>query len=254
MLSKNQKKLIASMAQKKQRDSHGLFLAEGPKIINELLDAGFTPHLLAGTSEWKAPGRQNYETLVLSPAELSSASLLKTPQQVLALFRQPTHTLNNDAIKEDLTLVLDGIQDPGNLGTIIRMADWFGIKKLICSKDTVDAFNPKVVQATMGALARVQLFYTDLDSFLPACKKDHHLPVYGAFLEGDNIYTSSLKTPALLVMGNEGRGIRPTTSQHLTQRLTIPSFPPQSSGSESLNVGVATAIICAEFRRQQGFS
>lgn len=254
MLSKNQKKLIASMAQKKQRDSHGLFLAEGPKIINELLDAGFTPHLLAGTPEWKGPGRQNYETLVLSPAELASASLLKTPQQVLALFRQPTHMFNNDAIKEDLTLVLDGIQDPGNLGTIIRMADWFGIKTLICSKDTVDAFNPKVVQATMGALARVQLFYTDLDSFLPACKKDHHLPVYGAFLEGDNIYTSSLKTPALLVMGNEGRGIRPTTSQHLTQRLTIPSFPPESSGSESLNVGVATAVVCAEFRRQQMFS
>lgn len=254
MLSKNQKKLIVSMAQKKQRDTHGLFLAEGPKIVNELLEAGFSPQLLAATSDWEAPAHLKHEVVLLSPAELAAASLLKTPQQVLALFRQPIYTLNNGAIKDGLTLVLDGVQDPGNLGTIIRVADWFGIKTIVCSHDTADVFNPKVVQATMGALARVQLFYTNLNSFLPACKKDHHLPVYGAFLEGDSIYNSSLKTPALLVMGNEGQGIRPGTARHLTQRLTIPSFPPESSGPESLNVGVATAIICAEFRRQQGFS
>jgi TrmH family RNA methyltransferase len=253
MLSKNQKRLIASMAQKKQRNLTGLFLAEGEKTVNELLKTGFQPHLIACTEDWSSPISLTTAAtpILISKDELSSASLLKTPQNVLALFKQPTFNIKIDAIKNELTLALDGIQDPGNMGTIIRLSDWFGIRHIICSDDTVDWFNPKVVQASMGGMARVKVHYTSsLSQFLEDYHKCNKTAIYGAFLEGKNIYSSPLQNTGIIVMGNEGNGIRPETAKQITEKITIPSFPPEYITSESLNVGVATAIICAEFRRQ----
>jgi TrmH family RNA methyltransferase len=146
-----------------------------------------------------------------------------------------------------LSLVLDGIQDPGNMGTIVRVADWFGIEDIICSPDTADIYNPKTVQATMGAIARVKVHYTNLKDFL---QKHNHLPIYGTFLEGKNIYCESLSENGFIVMGNEGNGIRPETEKAINRKLFIPSFPFEREASESLNVGVATGIICGEFRRR----
>ena len=177
-----------------------------------------------------------------------SASLLNAPQQVIALFRLPAADCNLDALTSQLTLVLDRVQDPGNLGTIVRIADWFGIRNIVCSCDTVDVFNPKTVQATMGALARVRVTYTDLVPFLKSLPDG--FPVYGTFLEGDNIYQLDLPQKAIIVMGNEGNGISEEVERLVNSKLFIPSFPPNEPTSESLNVAVATAITCAEFRRR----
>jgi len=257
MLSKNQKKLIASMAQKKHRDSQHLFLAEGPKTVTDLLESGIEPSLIVHTQEWKLPSSCITDSNILFPVsqkDLASTSLLKTPQQVLALFKQPQHSVNNNAIYKELTLVLDGIQDPGNMGTIIRLADWFGINQIICSIDTVDIFNPKVVQATMGAVARIKIHYTNLPEFFQQYHEKCDNPIYGTYLEGDNIYKTSLISPSLIVMGNEGRGIRDENKNYIRHKITIPTFPADSQTSESLNVGVATAIVCSEFRRSTTYS
>lgn len=257
MLSKNQKKLIASMAQKKQRDNHGLFLAEGPKTVNDLLEAGLHPTLIAHTENWSLPSSltsEPFERISITQKELESASHLKTPQQVLALFKQPQNPVNNSAIYNELTLVLDGIQDPGNMGTIVRLADWFGIHQIVCSNDTVDVFNPKVVQATMGAIARIKVHYTELPAFFQQYRKKSNNPIYGTYLEGKNIYKSPLIAPSLIVMGNEGNGIRPENASCISHKITIPNFPIGTPTSESLNVGVAAAIVCAEFRRCAGYS
>jgi TrmH family RNA methyltransferase len=257
MLSKNQKKLIASMAQKKQRDHHGLFLAEGPKTVTDLLEAGMHPTLVAHTENWSLPQSCLSNSLEIHPitqTELDGASHLKTPQQVLALFKQPQYPVNNNAIHSELTLVLDGIQDPGNMGTIVRLADWFGIHHIVCSKDTVDVFNPKVVQATMGAIARIKVHYVQLTAFLQQYRENCDNPVYGTYLEGENIYDNALIAPSLIVMGNEGNGIRAEISPFITHKITIPTFPIGTPTSESLNVGVAAAIVCAEFRRGANYS
>ncbi len=257
MLSKNQKKLMASMAQKKQRDNHRLFLAEGPKTVTDLLEAGLQATLIAHTENWSLPPSCTSESLELIPItqkELDQVSHLKTPQHVLALFRQPQYPINNNAIYNELTLVLDGIQDPGNLGTIIRLADWFGIHQIVCSSDTVDIFNPKVVQATMGAIARIKIHYTQLPAFFRQYREKCDNPIYGTYLEGKNIYENALKAPSLIVMGNEGNGIRAENTPFITHPITIPTFPAGTSTSESLNVGVAAAIVCAEFRRSGGYS
>jgi TrmH family RNA methyltransferase len=257
MLSKNQKKLIASMAQKKQRDSHQLFLAEGPKIVSELLEAGLQPSLIAHTEKWSLPDyypSASFEHLTITQKDLDSISLLKTPQHVLALFTQPQYTINNNAIYKDLTLVLDGIQDPGNMGTIIRLADWFGINQIVCSLDTVDVFNPKVVQATMGAISRIKIHYTKLPEFLRQYREKCDNPIYGTYLGGENIYDNQLNTPALIVMGNEGNGIQAENDPFITNKITIPPFPAGTPTSESLNVSVAAAIVCAEFRRSACYS
>lgn len=257
MLSKNQKKLIASMAQKKQRDIQKLFLAEGPKTVTDLLEAGMQATLVAHTNDWSLPPTCSSEPLELMPItqkELDSVSHLKTPQQVLALFKQAQYPVNNNAINNELTLVLDGIQDPGNMGTIIRLADWFGIHQIVCSTDTVDVFNPKVVQATMGAIARIKVHYTDLPAFLQQYREKCDNPIYGTYLEGKNIYENALTAPSLIVMGNEGNGIRAENASHISHKITIPNFPAGTPTSESLNVGVAAAIVCAEFRRFAAYS
>ena len=189
--------------------------------------------------------RKIYETL--TPEEMKKVSRFKTPSGVIALVEQPAYRLDPPALLHDLVLALDGVQDPGNLGTIIRVADWFGIRHLMCSPDTADCYNPKTVQATMGAIFRVQVHYTALPAFLNEAAKI--IPVYGATLDGNNIYTQTLAQQAVLVLGSEGRGISPKVSAQLTAQLYIPSYPPLRSGSESLNVATSAAIICAEFRR-----
>ena len=249
MLSKNKIKFIRSLEHKKFRNESACFLAEGNKLVADILPF-FECECLITKSSWLATnGDITAKELILADDEdIERVSLLKTPQDVLAVFRQPHYNLDNEALKNELSLVLDSIQDPGNLGTIIRLADWFGIKRLICSPDTADVFNPKTVQASMGAIARVQVFYKSLPDWLDEMKD---IPVYGAFLEGKNIYTENVSTSGLIVMGNEGKGISPSVEKRITKKLYIPNYPPESESTESLNVAVATAIICSEFRRKQ---
>jgi TrmH family RNA methyltransferase len=187
--------------------------------------------------------------LVAEEDDIRKASFLKNPQDVLALFHYPEWNLEEADPRKDLVLLLDGIQDPGNLGTIIRLADWFGIEHIVCSTDTADVFNPKTVQATMGALAHVKVHYTELAGYIRHWK-GNSVPVYGTFLDGDNLYGRSLTKNGLLIMGNEGNGVRPEIASLADERLYIPNYPQGRETAESLNVAIATAILCSEFRRR----
>ncbi|MCQ2192139.1 MAG: RNA methyltransferase [Paludibacteraceae bacterium] len=248
-VTKNQIKLVRSLAQRKERNATGLFVAEGDKLVPDLFSA-FHCQLLIATAEFlqKHPNLKADEVVETNHSDIERASLLNAPQQVIALFRMPQHKFSADMVADQLTLVLDKVQDPGNLGTIVRIADWFGIHSIVCSPDTVDVFNPKTVQATMGALARVKVYYTPLEDFLKALPKD--FPVFGTFLEGDNIYKMDLPQKAVVIMGNEGNGISAEVGKLVNRKLFIPSYPADQPTSESLNVAVATAITCAEFRRR----
>jgi len=249
MLSRNKIKFIRSLEMKKFRNESACFLAEGNKLVADILPFFECECLIAKASWLATQGDIDAKELIVAEEnDIEKASLLKTPQDVLAVFRQPKYVLNNEALQNELSLVLDGIQDPGNLGTIIRLADWFGIRRLICSPDTADVYNPKTVQATMGAIARVQVFYVSLPDWLDEVKG---IPVYGAFLEGKNIYTETLSPYGLIVMGNEGKGISKPVEKRITEKLYIPNYPPEAESTESLNVAVATAIVCSEFRRRQ---
>ncbi len=247
-LSKAKIKLIRSLEQKKFRKEHQLFIAEGPKIIEEFIGY-FECKLIVGTEEWfKANDKIiAQEKIIVTPQELAKASLLKHPQQVIALFKQPELNYNPNIISKQLCLALDGVQDPGNLGTIVRLADWFGIEHIFCSADTVDVYNPKTIQATMGGLARVQIHYTDLKEIIEQNPKSN---IYGTFLEGDNIYDKELSNEGLIIMGNEGKGISKELELLINQKLHIPTFPLDRTTAESLNVAIATSIICSEFRRR----
>ncbi|GHT46989.1 RNA methyltransferase [Bacteroidia bacterium] len=249
MLGKNKIKFIRSLENKKQRAESGLFLAEGNKLVADILPF-FECELLVAQSSWMATQGdiKAKELLAVDEEDIKKASLLKTPQDVIAVFVQPANHLDKELLKNELTLILDGIQDPGNLGTIIRLADWFGIKNLICSPDTADVYNPKTVQASMGGIAHVKVFYESLPDLLDEWQD---IPVYGTFLDGKTIYQEKLASTGFIVMGNEGKGIRPALAKRITNRLYIPNFPPGTESTESLNVAVATAVICAEFRRQQ---
>lgn len=256
MVSKNRIKLIRSLEQKKYRREERLFVAEGHKTVEELIPA-FECVFLAAGKEWL----DNQETALarlkkggtdieeVTPDELKRISLLKTPQDVLAVFRQPAYSIvPENILREELCIGLDGVQDPGNLGTIVRIADWFGIRHVFCSPDTADVYNPKTVQATMGALARVKVHYLPLDGLLDKMGKD--IPVYGTFLDGQDIYQQELSGNGLIIMGNEGNGVSRNIAGRISRRLYIPNYPAGSPTSESLNVAVATAVICAEFRRR----
>lgn len=248
MLSKNKIKFIHSLDTKKARKEENAFLVEGFKSVDEFLPSFHCKLLVATSSYFSTHPKCNADEIIeVTPEELSRASLLKTPQEVLAVFEQPFYKLDFEAPSSSLCLALDGVQDPGNLGTIIRIADWFGIEDLFCSQNTVDVYNPKTIQATMGALSRVKVHYTDLIPFIQTL---HNVPVYGTFLDGDVIYQSELSPTGLIIMGNEGNGISPEIENIVTQRLYIPNYPKERKTSESLNVAVATSIICAEFRRR----
>lgn len=248
MLSKNKLKYIRSLELKKNRKEERVFVAEGHKLVGDLLNH-FPCRLLIATSYWLEKNHRvpAYETIEVTQEELSRASLQKTPQEVLAVFEQPAYELNPEVIRSSLCLALDDVQDPGNLGTIIRLADWFGIEHIFCSIGTADVYNPKTVQATMGALARVKVHYCSLPQLIEGLPD---APVYGTFLNGNAIYTESLSDHGLIVMGNEGKGISPEVAKLINKKLYIPNYPQERETSESLNVAIATAVICSEFRRR----
>ena len=251
MISKNQLKYIRQLEQKKYRRREGVFVAEGTKVVGDLLQR-YRPEAVFATADWQAPA--GITPQLVTDDELRRISFLQHPQQVLALFPLPVNskpsTVNSkpSTPNSELSLALDGVQDPGNLGTIIRIADWFGISTIICSEDTVDAWNPKVVQATMGSIARVNIIYLNLPDFLDTLPAD--FPVYGTFLDGENIYTQELTPHGLIIMGNEGNGISDAVRQRVNRRLLIPDFH-NGDTADSLNVAIATAITCSEFRRRQ---
>ena len=248
MISKATIKRIHALEMRKYRKNERLFVAEGPKLVNELY-MSMKPVYVAALPEWIASNANllnntTYDTL--TPEELQKASLLMHPQQVIALFQIPENELNPDLLKDELILMLDGVQDPGNLGTIARVADWFGIRHIICSPDTADIYNPKAVQATMGALARVKFYYTELAMVL----SQYSGPIYGTFLDGNNIYKEELSRNGIIVMGNEGKGISQRTREMINRRLLIPNYPEGTLTTERLNVAIATSIVCAGFRRR----
>ena len=247
MISKNKIKYIRSLELKKNRNKEGKFVAEGFKVVDDLL-ALQPADLIVATGEWLRDKHFGAETEVIevTDEELKKVSFLQHPQQVLAVFKQATsgdYSINSS----ELSLALDGVQDPGNLGTIIRIADWFGITHIYCSQDTADVYNPKVVQATMGSIARVKVEYGDLLGLVESLSAD--VPVYGTLLDGDNIYQQKLENRGLIVMGNEGKGISPALAKKVNHKLLIPNFPEGRATADSLNVAIATAITCSEFRR-----
>jgi len=241
MLSKNKIKQIQQLKQKKYRNKYGLFIVEGKKSVNEFLTNNiFELESLYHTKEYQ-PIDENDLFFEVKETDLKKISFLKTPQQVVAIFKK-NHFPN---LKEsNLIVALDAIQDPGNLGTIIRLCDWYGINKIVCSLDTVDCFNPKVVQATMGSLNRVEVIYTNLTEFL----KNSEKPIYAAIMDGDNVYKTALKKDAILLMGNEANGISKENLNLVSHRIAIPRFGDLQK-TESLNVATATAILLSEFKR-----
>ena len=249
MISRNLAKYIHSLELKKNRKKEKAFVAEGGKIVEELLPH-FQPLVILGLSSWMDAQAWDSispcERYTVTHEELERVSFLQHPQQVIAVFALPDAAASFEIDNNQLYLALDGVQDPGNMGTIIRIADWYGIKTIICSETTADAYNPKVVQASMGSIARVRMIYTPLQPLLSSLPQ--HYPVYGTLLHGENIYTTQLTKHGIIVMGNEGNGIGKETQQHITRSLTIPRFN-ADEGPESLNVAIATAIVCSEFRR-----
>ena len=252
VLSKNKIKLIRSLDLKKNRLSTGLFIAEGKKLVFDLLKSEIIVAEIFCTEQLASDITRinlDLQINVIDIEEISRISFLKTPPEVVGVFRIPKSEIDWDEIKDDLTIVLDAIQDPGNLGTIVRLADWFGIRNLICSEDCADLYNPKVVQSTMGALARVKVHYLPLDDIMEQAMK-LNMPIYGTFMEGEDIYKCDLTTNGLVVMGNEGNGISEKITSCISRKINIPSYPSGVATSESLNVAIATSIICSEFRRK----
>ena len=245
-MTKAEIQLVRSLADKRGRTQHGLFVAEGEKLIGELRTSQFRVRkIFALEGIFEGP-----EVETVAPRDMERLSLLKTANNSLALVEIPRYDLDMAQAADALVLALDDVQNPGNLGTIVRLADWFGIGDIVCSEGTADCFNPKVVQATMGAILRVRLHYTDLPRYLDEAARQE-IPVYGTFLEGDNLYDTPLTPHGIVVMGNEGRGVRPETACTVTRKLYIPPYPADRRGSESLNVAMATGIVCAEFRRRR---
>jgi len=255
MLSHNQVKYINSLKIKKYRQLHNVFIVEGEKGVSELLKSSLKPVKLFALSDWLnknsiALTEQNIEWQEITEAELKKISDLVTPNQVLAIAELPETDIPKANEFAGMTLVLDGIRDPGNMGTIIRTADWFGIRTVICSNDSVDAFNPKVVQATMGSFARVSIFYTDLNDYLKNTAKD--IPVFGALLEGPDITQKTFTRAGIILIGSESHGISKQLIPYVNEPLHIPriSFPGSENKAESLNASIANGIICYEICKQ----
>ncbi|MBQ7273343.1 MAG: RNA methyltransferase [Bacteroidales bacterium] len=231
MVTNAEIKFVKSLSQKKFRDSEGLFVVEGEKMVQEALKSGFEVERV-------------YRKEEIGEAAMERISALSSPSPVLALVRKPQVAFK--APSEGLYLALDGIRDPGNLGTILRIADWFGIDAVYASEDTVELYNPKVVQSTMGAIFRIPFYTTDI----PSLCSSYPCKVYGTFLDGENMYRKELSATGIIVIGNEANGISAETAACVTDRLFIPPYPADDPGSESLNAAVATAVTVAEFRRQ----
>lgn len=253
MVSKNQLKFIQSLHLKKYREEHQLYIIEGIKLVNEyiispsLKELYCTETYIAHHQELLA-SRNDIRIEIISSEELKKISLQATPNHVLGICRKEESILNKEALSAGLTLFLDDIKDPGNLGTIIRIADWFGIKQIICSPESTELYNPKTLQATMGAALRVNVVYQSFQNFYTTINTlTTKLPIYGALLHGDDVYSTSLK-PGILIIGNEANGISDSVLEKITHPITIPAAT--NNGSESLNAAIATAILCGEFFRQ----
>ena len=234
-ITKNEIKLIKSLGQKKFRQQEQLFIVEGVKGIREFLDSEFELYQLFATDEIFAA-----DTTLISPKDLQRISALKTPNTALAIFKMPK---SKSVIEASLVLALDDVRDPGNLGTIIRLCDWFGIEHLVCSSETVDCYNPKVIQATMGSLTRVQIEYTDLENYIQNSK----LETYGTFMDGSSIYSEALPKKGIIIMGNEANGISSNIESLVHKKIGIPRFG-NFKATESLNVATAAAIILSAFK------
>lgn len=242
-LSKNQIKLITSLKQKKYRQLHGFFVVEGIKTINELLNSNIQLHALYTTERFLTNDTSEIfeKEVLISESDLKRISFLTTPNKALAIFKIP---VAKPIDTNELIVALDDVRDPGNLGTIIRLCDWFGIKDLVCSNETVDCFNPKVIQATMGSITRVNVTYGDLSTII----KETDVPIFGTFMDGENVYNKILPKKGILVLGNEANGISNEITKLVTEKLAIPRFG-NIRATESLNVATATAILLSEFRR-----
>ena len=249
MISRTRIKWIKSLEMRKYRLQEKAFVAEGPKLVGELLPYS-TPLYIAATKDWLDANRHLLRAVKevdeVSQTELERASLLRTPQSVLAVMPIPERRLDISSLQKKLVIALDSVQDPGNLGTILRIADWFGIHEVLCSEGTADVYNPKCVQSCMGALARVKVFYCNLPEVLGQVE----MPVFGTFLDGTDIYKEELSQQGIIVMGNEGNGISQPVAKLVNRRLYVPNYPKGSLTTESINVAVATGIVCAEFRRR----
>lgn len=255
MLSKNKIKFINSIKKKKYREIHHCFFVEGEKMVDELLNSDFETTEIFAIQEWLEQNKhirtikKQIEINEITETELKKISALSTPNKVLAIAKQPSYNYNLSAIQSELSLFLDHINDPGNLGTIIRIADWFGIKHIFCSLESVDLYNPKVVQSTMGAIFRVKVHYVDPKGLLSEVTKLDNYKIYGTFLEGANIYHEKLSETGLIILGSESHGISDDIKPFVHKKLFIPNYPTERKTSESLNISIATSIICSEFRR-----
>ena len=249
-LSTNKIKFIKSLEQKKVRNELGLFIAEGEKIVGETLKSNARINSLFATAEWLNENELNLknkkiEITEVSEKEFERISLLSTPNKVLAIVEKINFSFNKEEIISNLSLALDEIKDPGNLGTIIRIADWFGIENIICSDNTVELYNPKVIQATMGSFLRVKIHYLNLNNFISEAK--NKIPIYATTLDGENIYEQKLSDKGIILIGNESKGISEELIKQATHKISIPNFSRNKSSAESLNASVATAVICSEF-------
>jgi TrmH family RNA methyltransferase len=254
MISKNKAKFIISLQRKKIRDEEGLYIIEGDKLVREFLAAGVPVHTLVAKPEFLGSLPEDQLKLAsevedVSYEDLKLISTLKTPHNALAIVPIPERELNTTDVLKRLCVALDCIQDPGNFGTIIRAAGWFGIKNIVCSTDCVDVYNPKVIQASMGALLHVSVFYYDLKSLL-ATAAEASIPVYGTLLEGESIYNHKLGNIGIILLGNESKGISASLSSLITNTIMIPKFSTSKPGMDSLNVGMAASIIFSEFLRK----
>jgi TrmH family RNA methyltransferase len=250
-ISKAKISLINSLSINKYRKQHNLFVAEGEKIVLELIHSEFNVKYLIYNKDFNLPilPKQS-EIYCADEITMKKLSNLKTQPTVIAVVEIPQYAIEISELKNKLTICLDDIQDPGNLGTIIRICDWFGIENIFCSENSVDVYNPKVVQASMGAFLRVKVFYKKLTDFIPEYKRITKNQCYGTFLKGKDIYKEALTKSAMIVLGNEGKGINEDLEKQLDARLFIPSFSNNVQHAESLNISMATAIICSEFRRR----
>jgi TrmH family RNA methyltransferase len=250
MLSISQIKQIKNLQAKKYRKEHNLFIAEGNRLVQDLLQSSIQVSKIFYVESWTPMIKnENISYQQISKKEMERISGLSTPSEVLAVVKVPVKQIDFKISESELVLVLDDVQDPGNLGTIIRLADWFGIEKIICTSGTADAYSPKVVQSTMGSIARVAIAYYNPSKIVEQLA-NKMVPVYGTFLKGENIFHKKLSQNGVIILGNEGNGISKAFESIVSHRITIPSFSKTDCGSESLNVAVAAAIVCSEFRRR----